>query len=86
MTLLGLLTGMSGVVVYRRIEDSKIDTSSKTYHRMNDHSRNLKLWGSLYYLKVLDRQESLSGGSVGQRLSSKQLFWSESPQQSFLLI
>lgn len=59
MTLLGLLTGMSGGVAYRRMEDSKIGTSSKTYHRMNDDSRNLKLWGPLYYLKVLDRQESL---------------------------
>lgn len=77
---------MSGGVAYRRMEDSKIATSAKTYHRMDDDSRHLKLWGSPYYLKVLDRQESLSGGSVGQRLSSKQLFWSESPQQSLLLI
>ena len=53
------------------MEDSKITMSPKTYHGMDDDSRHLKLWGSLYNLKVLDRNESLSGGSVGQRLSSK---------------
>ena len=62
---------MSGGVVYRRMEDSKITMSPKTYHGMDDDSRHLKLWDSLYNLKVLDRHESLSGGSVGQRLSSK---------------
>lgn len=68
------------------MEDSEIATSPNAYHRMDDDSRHLKLEGSLYYLKVLDWQESLSGGSVGQKLSSKQLFWSESPQLSSLLI